>query len=492
MLQTRIVPWINYEEFETVYKWLFSDRKTQLDQVKLGIDRVQTWNNRGEIPSSVDMTAAFIEIIIRDEQIGQHMSHKELRLMYAMAIIRFVNGLVDREQKGKFAKSINTLARMMGLPSWFVDLRHASTHERLPSLTVLRDGALQAVGWLHDNYWIHNIKSTEQKQAMQQNPEIKLKLNQYKECRKTYIKEKYTGNRVDPDAYVACIQDLVEIIDDDVIREDIIPLLLGVGGLVPTGKKKRASAEDMTISKGLIELWTPLLQGLDVGFPNFSEEIITAMIAKLDTSYDFEINEILLNPYAAFATKNTEDPTKAPSYLLTITCWLRHFVQEFEGSSKNRTLTHISMDDILEGCLRKPNYYTRSVLQSIASVDPELGKSIKPFIRYIDQMIMKYIGEKSKTQHIPLHKQEDQALEDELKTLETQLVNIKTKPNHVQRKQRKSQVNQDEQDDKMDIDDESAAESAWKLYEDWTPCPIGTLPNGKVPCLDMNMLLQGN
>jgi hypothetical protein len=37
---------------------------------------------------------------------------------------------------------------------------------------------------------------------------------------------------------------------------------------------------------------------------------------------------------------------------------------------------------------------TRSVLQSISTVDPELGKSIKPFVRYIDQMIMKYIGEK--------------------------------------------------------------------------------------------------
>lgn len=43
---------------------------------------------------------------------------------------------------------------------------------------------------------------------------------------------------------------------------------------------------------------------------------------------------------------------------------------------------------------------TRSVLQSIASVDPELGKSIKPFIRYIDQMIMKYIGEKVSTNPI--------------------------------------------------------------------------------------------
>lgn len=40
MLQTRIVPWIDYEEFETVYNWLFSDRKTQLETIQRGIDRV--------------------------------------------------------------------------------------------------------------------------------------------------------------------------------------------------------------------------------------------------------------------------------------------------------------------------------------------------------------------------------------------------------------------------------------------------------------------
>ncbi|KAI9480325.1 MAG: Las1-like-domain-containing protein [Benjaminiella poitrasii] len=281
------------------------------------------------------MTAAFIQIIIRDEQIGSQMSHKELRLMYAMAIVRFVNGLVDREQKGKFARSINSLARMMGLPSWFVDLRHASTHERLPSLSTLRDGAHQAVGWLHDNYWIRNIKNVEQKRALEQNSEIKVKLNEYKDCRKNYIKEKYSGNqKCSPDRYVACIQALVEIIDDQIIREDIIPLLLGVGGLVPTGKKKRASADDMTVSRGLVELWTPLLQGLDVGFPKFGDELISSMISKLDTNYgilyfvdlnilvvyiftllflppfflllfyvtDFEMNEALLNPYAVFVS----------------------------------------------------------------------------------------------------------------------------------------------------------------------------------------------
>ncbi|RCH77565.1 rRNA-processing protein las1, partial [Rhizopus stolonifer] len=276
---------------------------------------VQTWINRGEIPPSVEMTAAFIELIIRDEQFGHHHSHKELRLMYAMAIVRFVNGLVDREQKGKFAKSIQVLARSMGLPTWFVDLRHASTHERLPSLIVLRDGAMQAVAWLHDHYWVRNLKSTEQKQMLQHNPEIKVKLNQYKDCRKTFIKEKYN----DPTPYVTCIQSLVELMNDDVIHQEIIPLLLGVGGLVPTSKKKRASAEHMQISKGLIELWTPLIQGLDDGFPDFGQQLVSCMIDKLDAKDDFEINQVLLNPYAAFATKDgAEDVTKAPSYLLTL------------------------------------------------------------------------------------------------------------------------------------------------------------------------------
>ncbi|KAG2235909.1 hypothetical protein INT48_008212 [Thamnidium elegans] len=474
MLQTRIVPWVDYEEFETVYGWLFADRKTQVETVQRGIERVQTWINRGEIPSSVEMTAAFIEIIICDER-NTTMSHKEKRLMYGMAIIRFVNGLVDREQKGKFAKSINALARSMGLPSWFVDLRHASTHERLPSLTVLRAGALQAVGWLHDNYWIHNLKNPDEKTLLKQNPEIKIKLNQYKECRKTFIKEKYSGSQNDPNPYVACIQALIEIIDEDVIKSDIIPLLLGVGGLVPTGKKKRASAEEMVISKGLIELWTPLIQGLDVGFPTFGNMLVSAMIEKLDTNYDFVINESLLNPYAAFSAQETEDPTKAPSYLLTLTCWLRHFVQEFNTKPHNRTLSHISIDDILEGCLRNPNYYTRFVLQAIANVDAELGKSIKPFTRYIDQMIIKSIN--NKKSDIPQIQAEE--LDQELNELETQLVNIKSNQTKVKKQGKNKQ-------DMMDID--SDKDASWQPFENWKPCPIGTLPNGKVPCLDMSLL----
>ncbi|KAI9356107.1 hypothetical protein BD770DRAFT_411450 [Pilaira anomala] len=55
----------------------------------------------------------------------------------------------------------------------------------------------------------------------------------------------------------------------------------------------------------------------DVGFPTFGNMLISFMIEKLNTNYDFVINENL-NPYVAFTTQETDDPTKAPSYLLNL------------------------------------------------------------------------------------------------------------------------------------------------------------------------------
>ena len=56
---------------------------------------------------------------------------------------RFVNGLVDPIQQNYYAISISTLAGQLNLPLWFVELRHASTHQHLPSLNVLRNASKQ-------------------------------------------------------------------------------------------------------------------------------------------------------------------------------------------------------------------------------------------------------------------------------------------------------------------------------------------------------------
>jgi hypothetical protein len=58
----------------------------------------------------------------------------------------------------QYAQSVSSIAESMGLPTWFVDLRHAGTHDHLPTLSLLRNGAVQALEWLNVNYWQVQIK----------------------------------------------------------------------------------------------------------------------------------------------------------------------------------------------------------------------------------------------------------------------------------------------------------------------------------------------
>jgi len=64
---------------------------------------------------------------------------------------RFVNGLVDVQQKGVYAQSVATVAESLGLPHSFVDLRHEATHGALPSLPLLRLTAEQVCAHLRAN-----------------------------------------------------------------------------------------------------------------------------------------------------------------------------------------------------------------------------------------------------------------------------------------------------------------------------------------------------
>jgi hypothetical protein len=62
-------------------------------------------------------------------------------------------------------------------------------------------------------------------------------------------------------------------------------------------------------------------------------------------------------------------------------------------------------------------------------------------------------------------------LDKELNDLKEQLVNIKSEC-------------VEESNDEMEVDYPS-----WKLYENWKKCPIGTLPDGTMPVLDMDVLM---
>ena len=109
---------------------------------------------------AVETTALFTSLILKmDECLNQSYcgsassDYTHLHYAAALAMIRMVNGIIDVEQKGVYSKSINVLAEEIGLPRYFVDLRHRCTHSDMPSFEVLLLGLKNGKHWLYDFYW---------------------------------------------------------------------------------------------------------------------------------------------------------------------------------------------------------------------------------------------------------------------------------------------------------------------------------------------------
>lgn len=66
---------------------------------------------------------------------------------------RFVTGLLDGHQDKQRKQSMYAVAKKIGLPATFVELRHQSTHEQLPSRAKLRAMANKALAWIWNYYW---------------------------------------------------------------------------------------------------------------------------------------------------------------------------------------------------------------------------------------------------------------------------------------------------------------------------------------------------
>ena len=146
----RAVPWSCPEEWVQVRELLYSPDTCQR---QLGVNRVKCWAARGRVPHAAETTSILVELGLQQELETSTCSSREMSYLLSMALIRFVNGIVDSGQKGTIASSALTIAEQVGLPSWFVELRHSATHDQIPLLQMLRNAQTQALEWLHDHYW---------------------------------------------------------------------------------------------------------------------------------------------------------------------------------------------------------------------------------------------------------------------------------------------------------------------------------------------------
>ena len=64
-----------------------------------------------------------------------------------------MTGLLDSHQDKRRKLSMYSIAKTVGLPATFVELRHQATHEELPSLSKLRTATQKALRWIWGYYW---------------------------------------------------------------------------------------------------------------------------------------------------------------------------------------------------------------------------------------------------------------------------------------------------------------------------------------------------
>lgn len=246
----RLVPWRDWAEWEDVRAAAFD----RLDPAR-AVPTLMVWRRRGRVPAPV---LATLELL----QVSQHLAGCEapgagpqavgtqavLQQALAMAIVRFVNIVLDVAQTGASARSLSALAQELRLPLWFVDLRHDATHgQQLPSYAVLRTALADALWWLNTNYW------KPQREALDA-----------------------VGARVesalaqrDTDALRSAIESGGDL------RDFVVPALLSPGRLVPAGPY-RASA-----MAAAHELWWPVLEALHGAFGRFLAELCAELISAI-------------------------------------------------------------------------------------------------------------------------------------------------------------------------------------------------------------------
>jgi hypothetical protein len=169
-------PWLTWSSWRSVYEALcesvgsndsdnYNDRRgssSNFQHCAPLIKRIRLWQCRRftGCPVSVSVTADLLEVLLNDYH--NSYSSSALQNMYAGAISRLVNGIVDQGNSTLFfARAAEGIAKDIGMPELLVSIRHDASHGKLPSLQRLRSGAWIALEFLMSSYWDEQYKAAE-------------------------------------------------------------------------------------------------------------------------------------------------------------------------------------------------------------------------------------------------------------------------------------------------------------------------------------------
>ena len=284
----------------------------------------------------------------------------------ALALIRFVNGIADQNQKSAFAQSVLSIADSVGLPRYLVDLRHACTHDRLPSDRVLKRGVECALEWFRVKNWIKmDMAKIEQSRPnleaggrMECDENVLDVLGKYKRLRKAEMRKvdlsQFGELMMEPDT-LGALKALTEGIGLRWSIEDVVIALVDDPRLlVPNNPKKRVTQIGIDITQKA--LWSPVLQALN--------------------DMDADVHVLLIE--SSCHILNQERFERNNSTHCTLASWCAYMLQE-----KLDSCSHGCKQRLLHSVLQHPNKFTRDLVRLIVPEDQQ-DAHLKLLLRFSD------------------------------------------------------------------------------------------------------------
>lgn len=263
----RITPWKDQAEWLHVKSCFYPNEPSSVEEVRLrSISRVNAWSVRGRVPHAVVSTSMLTTALLRDQ--ASVLTYLESRMMLAMALTRFVNGLLDPAQQAAYAISMSALAKTIALPESFVEIRHSATHDSLPSLPILRTALVQALDWLWHNYWNVSPKNMKSRHNASENEaNIHSKVHDL-------LKRWRKVRRTEPERPI-------KTGDPELITKESLQILKDLVSMKDNLQTIQALAEGLICPKNLLssrpktaQLWSPLLETVCKAIPDLRGHLV--------------------------------------------------------------------------------------------------------------------------------------------------------------------------------------------------------------------------
>ncbi|XP_055823518.1 uncharacterized protein LOC129892020 [Solanum dulcamara] len=486
-LGLKLVPWISWDEWNSIRDSLFSSFPPS---VAFALQRISTWRSRGCIPVAVDVTASIVEIQQKDpffrKDLGGNalQSEEMLSMLYCMAIMRLVNGVVEKTRK-KAEISIAEAANAIGIPRMLIDVRHEGSHRDLPSLQLVRLASTKALDWLKSYYWEPQKNVIRRDSTANLRKEIKHKLLEMAFCLKVkQTNSSHTSGKRSKKQITRSMKAILRLYtsSSSEVASVLLELMLQTvdsSNLPGDSENAPTIHETIDMHSSYVD-WKPMLKKLSNREPDLLLTLLRAALDKIETmeatKHELGANSLLGNANESLLIGQLSYLCEQIVANMKTLKPLNHsgLAADGEDSSRKLSLPEATLKELLHKCLFLSSHDNNQLMKSALVIAQMIGRN--PFIHKLNKLCSLSVFDSEIIHSDPstnsaesflLSSREEDSLRQAAQKLELIILRV-VKGNNMNT-----------------ID----TGSQWVVAKTWKACPIGMLPHafgstGRLPVLN--------